>query len=242
VGAAARTEDDAGAGGELAQLVQALATDGDAAGVAAARFSKGDKARPPPAVMRPPGAHALAPAAAVAERRTAGCCDSCAVSAVLDGGVRRAHAGAGPRARTDVSVHADRSQPSPTRSGGVQGSWGQEREVCLAPPGPQVKVVEGDLKELLGSVRAVLDDGRVEVMPSMQGLDEVLAFEPGQLAKFFQARPNPNPNPARQALPGARAAPAAPRGARCSMRGPQCAASRPATGHAGLVCPQGRHA
>ncbi len=103
-------------------------------------------------------------------------------------------------------------------------------------------MVEGDLKELLGSVRAVLDDGRVEVMPSMQGLDEVLAFEPGQLAKFFQARPNPNPNPARQALPGARAAPAAPRGARCSMRGPQCAASRPATGHAGLVCPQGRHA
>jgi len=45
VGAAARTEGDAGAGGELAQLVQALATDGDAAGVAAARFSKGDKAR-----------------------------------------------------------------------------------------------------------------------------------------------------------------------------------------------------
>ena len=45
VGAAARTEGDAGAGGELAQLVEALATDGDAAGVAAARFSKGDKAR-----------------------------------------------------------------------------------------------------------------------------------------------------------------------------------------------------
>ena len=52
----------------------------------------------------------------------------------------------------------------------------------------QVRVVEGDLKELLGRVRSVLEDGRVEVMPSMKDLDEVLTFEPGQLAKYFQAR------------------------------------------------------
>jgi hypothetical protein len=98
-----------------------------------------------------------------------------------------------------------------------------------------VKVVEGDLKELLGSVRAVLDDGRVEVMPSMQGLDEVLAFEPGQLAKFFQARPNPKFSPACQVLPGAPAARAAVRGACCGMRGRQCTALRSAAGLAGLV-------
>ena len=49
-------------------------------------------------------------------------------------------------------------------------------------------MVEGDLKELLGRVRSVLEDGRVEVMPSMKDLDEVLTFEPGQLAKYFQAR------------------------------------------------------
>lgn len=49
-------------------------------------------------------------------------------------------------------------------------------------------MVEGDLKELLGRVRAVLEDGRVEIMPSMKDLDEVLTFEPGQLAKYFQAR------------------------------------------------------
>ncbi|KAK9820946.1 hypothetical protein WJX81_001276 [Elliptochloris bilobata] len=92
VGAAARAEGDASAGGELAQLVESLATDGDAAAVAALRFSKDDK----------------------------------------------------------------------------------------------VRVVEGDLKELLGRVRAVLEDGRVEVMPSLKDLDEVLTFEPGQLAKYFQ--------------------------------------------------------
>ena len=55
-------------------------------------------------------------------------------------------------------------------------------------------MVEGDLKDLLGRVRAVLEDGRVEVMPSMKDLDEVLTFDPGQLAKYFQARARPRPS------------------------------------------------
>lgn len=45
VGAAARAEGDATPGGELAQLVESLAGDGDAAAAAALRFSKDDKAR-----------------------------------------------------------------------------------------------------------------------------------------------------------------------------------------------------
>lgn len=45
VGAAARAEGEEGAGGELAQLVESLATNGDAAAASAARFGKGDKVR-----------------------------------------------------------------------------------------------------------------------------------------------------------------------------------------------------
>ena len=45
VGAAARAEGDATPGGELAQLVESLAGDGDATAAAALRFSKDDKAR-----------------------------------------------------------------------------------------------------------------------------------------------------------------------------------------------------
>ena len=43
VGAAARAEGEEGAGGELAQLVESLATNGDVAAASAARFGKGDK-------------------------------------------------------------------------------------------------------------------------------------------------------------------------------------------------------
>ena len=46
MGAAARAEGDATPGGELAQLVESLAGDGDATAAAALRFSKDDKARP----------------------------------------------------------------------------------------------------------------------------------------------------------------------------------------------------
>lgn len=45
MGAAARAEGEEGAGGELAQLVESLATNGDAAAASAARFGKGDKVR-----------------------------------------------------------------------------------------------------------------------------------------------------------------------------------------------------
>lgn len=47
MGAAARAEGDATPGGELAQLVESLAGDGDATAAAALRFSKDDKARRP---------------------------------------------------------------------------------------------------------------------------------------------------------------------------------------------------
>ena len=52
----------------------------------------------------------------------------------------------------------------------------------------QVIVTEGDLKQLLGRVTKVLDDGRVEMMPTMEGLDQALVFEARQLQKYFQAR------------------------------------------------------
>ena len=51
-------------------------------------------------------------------------------------------------------------------------------------------VTEGDLKQLLGRVTKVLDDGRVEMMPTMEGLDQALVFEARQLQKYFQARPH----------------------------------------------------
>lgn len=59
----------------------------------------------------------------------------------------------------------------------------------LCPPA-QVIVTEGDLKQLLGRVTKVLDDGRVEMMPTMEGLDQALVFEARQLQKYFQARPH----------------------------------------------------
>ena len=49
-------------------------------------------------------------------------------------------------------------------------------------------VIEGDLKNLMGRVTRVADDGKVDVMPSMEGLTQVLTFEPGQLEKFVEAR------------------------------------------------------
>jgi hypothetical protein len=52
----------------------------------------------------------------------------------------------------------------------------------------QVIVTEGDLKQLLGRVTGVLEDGRVEMLPTMEGLDQALTFEPRQLQKYFQAR------------------------------------------------------
>ena len=61
--------------------------------------------------------------------------------------------------------------------------------------GDRVMVVDGDLKNLMGRVTRVGDDGKVDVMPSMEGLTQVLTFEPGQLEKFFEVRRCPNPNP-----------------------------------------------
>ena len=52
-------------------------------------------------------------------------------------------------------------------------------------------VIEGDLKNLMGRVTRVADDGKVDVMPSMEGLTQVLTFEPGQLEKFFEVRAAP---------------------------------------------------
>lgn len=88
---------------------------------------------------------------------------------------------------------------------------------CVALlPAPQVRVVEGDLKDLLGRVRAVLEDGRVEVMPSMKDLDEVLTFDPGQLAKYFQARARPTIRVVTQAEPLTKSQP--PPGYKCYAR------------------------
>ena len=52
----------------------------------------------------------------------------------------------------------------------------------------QVMVREGDLKQLLGRVTMVLEDGRVEMMPTMEGLDQALAFKAHQLQKYFQVQ------------------------------------------------------
>ena len=63
--------------------------------------------------------------------------------------------------------------------------------------GDRVMVIEGDLKNLMGRVTRVADDGKVDVMPSMEGLTQVLTFEPGQLEKFFEVRlcsPRPSLN------------------------------------------------
>ena len=51
-------------------------------------------------------------------------------------------------------------------------------------------VIEGDLKNLSGRVTRVAEDGKVDVMPQLEGLTQVLTFEPGQLEKFFEARPS----------------------------------------------------
>ena len=49
-------------------------------------------------------------------------------------------------------------------------------------------VIEGDLKNLNGRVTRVAEDGKVDVMPQLEGLTQVLTFEPGQLEKFFEVR------------------------------------------------------
>ncbi|KAK9811747.1 hypothetical protein WJX72_009461 [[Myrmecia] bisecta] len=53
--------------------------------------------------------------------------------------------------------------------------------------GDKVIVVEGDLKSLMGKVHHLAEDGKVEVMPQMEGLTEVLTFDAAQLQKFFQS-------------------------------------------------------
>jgi hypothetical protein len=55
--------------------------------------------------------------------------------------------------------------------------------------GDRVLVIEGDLKNLNGRVTRVAEDGKVDVMPQLEGLTQVLTFEPSQLEKFFEVRP-----------------------------------------------------
>ena len=57
-----------------------------------------------------------------------------------------------------------------------------------AAQGDRVIVVSGDLKNLVGTVERVGDDGKVDVMPRMEGLTEVLTFDLPQLEKYFTVR------------------------------------------------------
>ena len=54
--------------------------------------------------------------------------------------------------------------------------------------GDRILVIEGDLKNLNGRVTRVAEDGKVDVMPQLEGLTQVLTFEPSQLEKFFEVR------------------------------------------------------
>ena len=54
--------------------------------------------------------------------------------------------------------------------------------------GDRVIVVSGDLKNLVGTVERVGEDGKVDVMPRMEGLTEVLTFDLPQLEKYFTVR------------------------------------------------------
>lgn len=47
-------------------------------------------------------------------------------------------------------------------------------------------VVSGDLKNLIGRVERVAEDGKVDIMPKMEGLTDILTFDVSQLEKYFE--------------------------------------------------------
>lgn len=52
--------------------------------------------------------------------------------------------------------------------------------------GDTVKVIEGDLKHLMGIVESVGDDGKVNMKPIHEELHDILTFEAYQLQKYFK--------------------------------------------------------
>ena len=52
--------------------------------------------------------------------------------------------------------------------------------------GDRMIVVSGDLKNLIGRVERVADDGKVDIMPKMEGLTDILTFDVSQLEKYFE--------------------------------------------------------
>ena len=56
--------------------------------------------------------------------------------------------------------------------------------------GDRMIVVSGDLKNLIGRVERVADDGKVDIMPKMEGLTDILTFDVSQLEKYFEVSPN----------------------------------------------------
>ena len=49
-------------------------------------------------------------------------------------------------------------------------------------------VISGDLKNLIGRVERVAEGVKVDVMPKMEGLTDILTFEITQLEKYFEVR------------------------------------------------------
>ena len=54
--------------------------------------------------------------------------------------------------------------------------------------GDRVMVISGDLKNLIGRVERVTEGGKVDIMPKMEGLTDILTFELTQLEKYFEVR------------------------------------------------------
>lgn len=52
-------------------------------------------------------------------------------------------------------------------------------------------VISGDLKNLIGRVERVAEDGKVDIMPKMEGLTDILTFDLNQLEKYFEVRSEP---------------------------------------------------
>ena len=58
--------------------------------------------------------------------------------------------------------------------------------------GDRVVVISGDLKNLIGRVERVAEGGKVDIMPKMEGLTDILTFEVTQLEKYFEVRRQPS--------------------------------------------------
>lgn len=76
----------------------------------------------------------------------------------------------------------------------VPSLWCKSIPVLDGWQGDRVMVISGDLKNLIGRVERVAEDGKVDIMPKMEGLTDILTFELNQLEKYFEVRCEPGPD------------------------------------------------